>query len=106
MNIGISSPVRAEHQTNTRVVQDAAIVVARTKLLQLISTWSQPNERYADLRSRARSSAAYELVFSIYHAIAEHEQQSGSRVRKRHAKSGVRFAQAIERFVGDLLRSR
>jgi hypothetical protein len=106
MNIGISSPVRAEHQTNTRVVQDAAIVVARTKLLQLISTWSQPNERYADLRSRARSSAAHELVFSIYHAIAEHEQQTGSRVRIRHVKSGVKFADAIERFVGDLLRAR
>ena len=105
MNIA-TSPARLQH-TNARVVHDdVAMTAVRTKLFQLISTWSQPNERYADLRSRARTSSAHELVFNIYHAIAEHEQQTGSRVRKRHAKSGVKFAEAIERFVGDLLRSR
>jgi hypothetical protein len=103
MNIPISS----HDQTNTRAVHDdAARTAARTKLLQLISTWSQSKECYAELRSRARSSAAHELVFNIYHAIEEHEQQTGGRVHKRHAKSGAKFADAIERFVGDLLRAR
>ena len=63
-------------------------------------------KRYADLRSRTRTSSAWDLVFNIYDKIAEHEQKTGSRVRKRHAKSGVKFADAIERFVGDLLRAR
>ena len=65
---------------------------------------TQPIERYADLRSKARTSSARELVFGIYPEIQELEQKTGSRVRKRRVQSGARFVDALERFVGDLLR--
>jgi hypothetical protein len=61
-------------------------------------------ERYADLRSKGRTSSAHELVFGIYQEIVELEQKTGSRVRKRRVQSGVKFVDALERFVGDLLR--
>ena len=100
--------VNVETQTDAHGVQtvDAEKTAVQTEIVRLIRAWSEPKERYADLRSRTRTSSAWDLVFNIYDKIAEHEQKTGSRVRKRHAKSGVKFADAIERFVGDLLRAR
>jgi hypothetical protein len=63
-------------------------------------------DRYADLRSQARTRAGTDLIRQVYRDIAEHEQTSGSRVRERRARSGARFEDAVERFVGDLLRAR
>ncbi len=84
----------------------AAITGEHTKIVKLIMAWSQPEERYADLRSKGRTSAADQLIARICEAIEELEQKAGSRVRKRRARSGAKFIHALERFVGDLLRAK
>jgi hypothetical protein len=63
-------------------------------------------DRYADLLSRCRTSAARQLTFQLHTDIADWEQRSGKRVRRRLARTGVKYVDAIERFVGDLLRAR
>jgi hypothetical protein len=104
--------VNAEQKTNSHnnshaaQIVDPAIAAARTRIIKLVRTWSQPKERYADLRSRVRTPSARELVFSIYHAITDHEQKTGSRVRQRHIRSGLKFTEALERFIGDFLRAK
>lgn len=65
-----------------------------------------PEDRYAALLSRCRSSPARKLTFDLYNEIADWEQKTKRRVRRRRARSGVVFVDAIERFVGDLLRAR
>jgi hypothetical protein len=87
-------------------LQSAQRSASRQRVIAIISAWALAKERYADLHSRARTSAASELVFRIYGDIAEHEQKTGDRVRKRRVRSGVKFADALERFIGDLLRVR
>ncbi len=85
----------------------AALLAVRAKLIGLIVTRAPETlDRYADLRSQARTQAATDLIWQIYKDIAEHERASGRRVRGRRARSGVRFEDALERFVGDLLRAR
>jgi hypothetical protein len=79
---------------------------SRAHIIALIQAWANARERYADLHSRAHTPAASELIFRIYDDVAEHEQKTGNRVRKRRARSGVKFADALERFIGDLLRVR
>jgi hypothetical protein len=83
----------------------AAITAVHTRIIRLITAWSQPEEHYADLRSRGRTSAADQLIARISDEIEELEQKTGSRVRKRRARSGAKFLHALERFVGDLLRA-
>ena len=79
----------------------------RTRIVRLIAARAQERQdRYADLRSRCRSSAASELVFQVYRDISDWEQKNGKRIRRRRAKSGVPFVDALRRFVGDLLRAR
>jgi hypothetical protein len=78
----------------------------QTDIIKLIRSWSQPNERWADLRSRARSAAANELITVIKRQIEEVERAGNARTRKRRELSNVKFTSAIERFVGDLLRVR
>jgi len=86
---------------------DAAITAVHTRIIRLIRTWwQQPEERYADLRSKGHTSAAHQLIAHICDDIEEQEQKAGSRVRKRRARSGAKFYHALERFVGDLLRAR
>jgi hypothetical protein len=84
----------------------AAIAAEHTKIIKLITAWSQLEERYADLRSKGRTAAAHQLIARICDDIEELEQKAGSRVRKRRARSGAKFFHALERFVGDLLRAR
>ena len=85
----------------------AALLAVRAKLIGLIVTRAPETlDRYADLRSQARTQAATDLIWQIYKDIAEHERASGRRVRGRRARSGVRFEDAVGRFVGDLLRAR
>lgn len=87
----------AEHQT---------LVAARKQIIELIRAWAHAKERYADLHSRARTPAAHQLIARIRDALEELERHAQKRVHKRRAKSGAKFSEAIERFVGDLLRAK
>ena len=88
-------------------IAHAAIIQVQRKLIAAIAaTGSGPNDRYADLRSRCRSPAAYQLVVRIREEIEELERKTGTRTRKRRAKSAAKFSEATERFMGDLLRAR
>ncbi len=84
----------------------AALLGVRLKVLGLIRAWSQSMERYADLRSRACTPEADKLIALIRDGIERLERKGDKRVRKRREKSGAKFSEAIERFVGDLLRAR
>jgi hypothetical protein len=97
---------KADPDNNDLQIVDAEMDAARTRVIELIRTWSQPKERYAALLSQARTSSAHDLIFSIYHDITKHEQKAGNRVRNRRARTRVKFADALERFVGDLLRAK
>jgi hypothetical protein len=90
-----------------RGIRDAALAIERAKLVTLIASRAPETlDRYADLRSQARTRAGLDLVRHLYKEIAEHEQTTRSRVRKRRARAGVRFMDVVERFAGDLLRAR
>jgi len=88
-------------------VRKLARVAERDKLVELIAARApQTHDRYADLRSQARTQAASDLISQVYKDIVEHERAGGRRVRWRRARSGVKFEDAVVRFVGDLLRAR
>lgn len=76
------------------------------RVIALLKEWVAAKERYADLRSRARTPAAHLLVDHIREELEELEAQEHKRVRRRRAKAGTKFFGAIERFVGDLLRAK
>jgi hypothetical protein len=80
----------------------------RTKLIELIAArGTRPTaDRYADLRSLCRTPDAVELILQICTDVSAWEQRSGTRVRKRRARSEAKFVTAVERFVADLLLSR
>jgi hypothetical protein len=84
----------------------AALLDVRSKIVGLVRAWSQSMERYADLRSRARTPGAEKLIAFIRDGIEQLERKGNKRVRERREKSGAKFSEAIERFVGDLLRAR
>src|SRR5580704_18253016 len=84
----------------------AALLDVRAKIVGLVTAWSHPMERYADLRSRARTPGADKLIAFIRDGIERLERRGDKRVRKRREKSGAKFSEAIERLVGDLLRAR
>lgn len=100
--------LNAKNKTETHAVQtdDADKAAIQTKIIKLVRLWSQPKERYADLRSRVRTAAARDLLFNIYDSITDHERKIGSRIRKRQIRSGLKFTDALERFIGDLLRAK
>jgi len=84
-----------------------ALDAERSKLVALVASRAdEALDRYADLRSQWRTRSAQEFIFRIYHDIADDEQASGRRVRRRLGRSGGRFVDALARFVGDLLRAR
>jgi hypothetical protein len=81
--------------------------LARAKIVELIAARApETSDRYAELRSRCRTPSAGELIARICTDIERHEQSIRSRVRKRRERSGTKFTEALERFVGDLLRAR
>jgi hypothetical protein len=82
------------------------LLTLRDHVISLIRTWSHAKERYADLHSRARTPPAHQLIARIRDDLEELERRARKRVRKRRAKSGAKFSEAIERFVGDLLRAK
>jgi hypothetical protein len=88
-------------------VRELALATERAKLVQLIASRApEALDRYADLRSHWRTDPAHTLIHRIYWDVVGQEQKTGSRVRKRKVRSGVRFMDALMRFVGDLLRAR
>jgi hypothetical protein len=77
----------------------------RAEMLAPVST-KEPEDRYAALLSRGRTSAARDLVRQVFGEITHWQRESGRRVRKYRAKSGSAFHDAVERIIGDLLRAR
>ena len=66
-----------------------------------------PEDRYAALHSRYRTTAAKDLVRQLFGEVAHWRRTSGGkRVRQLRAKLGQAYHEVIERFVGDLLRAR
>ena len=93
--------------SNEQHASELARVTERAKIVELIGARApEALDRYADLRSQARTRAATNLIWQVYKDIAEHERASGSRVRGRRVRSGVKFEDAVARCVGDLLRAR
>jgi hypothetical protein len=82
------------------------LISERRKLVKLLLAWRWAKERYADLHSRARTPAAHQLIVRIRDDLEEVERRKQKRVHKRRAKSGAKFFEAVERFVGDLLRAK
>jgi hypothetical protein len=82
-----------------------ALTEAREMLINIIAARGRP-DRYAALLSRCRTSAAQDLIFRLYGEIADWETKTKKRVRRRLARTGVVFTEALERLVGDLLRAR
>ncbi len=99
--------VNAKTPTDAHQTVDAEKTAIQTEIIRLIRARSQklkePKERWADLRSRARTRAARELIAHIRSDLEKLEQKANVRVRKRRERSGAKFLDAIERFVGDLL---
>jgi hypothetical protein len=65
----------------------------------------EPEDRYAALLSRCHSSEAEGLIHQVFGELAHWQRASGKRVRQFRAKRGQTYHEAIERFVGDLLRA-
>jgi len=97
----------ADPKKTTAEIVRAALLRLPAKLIGLIATRAtETSDRYAELRSRIRTPSASELIAQICTDIERHEQSIGSRVRKRRERTGAKFSEALERFVGDLLRAR
>ena len=99
------------HEAAVARIVHAPIAALHAKVITLIKSKpkdyaEKPEDRFADLRSKARTPAAHQLIVRIRDDLEDLERRSGSRVRKRRVKSGAKFLEAIERFVGDLLRVR
>jgi hypothetical protein len=85
-------------------------------LLGVITTTSDPTttnnktaelrDRYAALLSRALTTEAQTLVRSVFGSFAYWQRHTGKRVRKYGEKTGKTYHDAIERFIGDLLRAK
>jgi hypothetical protein len=96
-----------ESHSGPHVVESITAENLYKEIIRLMRLWAQqPKERWADLRSRARSRAARELVAHIRRELEDLEQKKDKRRRKRREKAGAKFSDAIERFVGDLLRAK
>ena len=87
---------------HTRIIE---LLQKRAEMLAPVGT-KEREGRYAALLSRCRTSTARDLTFALYKEIADHEKETKKRVRRRLARTGAVFVEAIERFVGDLLRAR
>jgi hypothetical protein len=71
--------VQENHSDQSPALQTvhAALLDVRSKVVGLVRAWSQPKERYADLRSRARTPEAHHLIARIREAIEDLEQKGG-----------------------------
>jgi hypothetical protein len=75
------------------------------RTLSLIKAHAR-EDRYAALLSRARTTEAQTLVRSVFGSFAYWQRNTGKRVRKYGEKTGKTYHDAIERFIGDLLRAK
>lgn len=80
------------------------ITTVHAKIVSLVRARGQARERYAGLRNRARTQAAHDLIEHIRAQLEDLEQTK--RTNKRRAASRAKLVNAVERFVGDLLRVR
>jgi hypothetical protein len=78
---------------------------ARCTLINLIKAHAR-EDRYAALLSRARTTEAKTLVRSVVGSFVYFQRNTGKRVRKYGEKTGKTYHEAIERFIGDLLRAK
>jgi hypothetical protein len=78
---------------------------ARRALISLIKA-RQRRDRYAALLSRALTKEARNLVRSVFGSFNYWQRNTGRRVRKYGEKTGKTYNDAIERFIGDLLRAK
>lgn len=95
-----------ENNVAARQVVHDALAGLFSRFVAVIRAWSGAKQHYADLRSRARTPAASGLISRIRTDMEEQERKVGKRVRGRREKSEAKLSEAIERFVGDLLRAR
>ena len=85
----------------------AALVSVPAKLIGLIAARAvETYDRYADFRSRSRTPSATELIARVFSEIEQHEQGTRRRFRSRRERGRAKFTEALERFLGDLLRAR
>jgi hypothetical protein len=99
LEFNVSRAVSADEEATAELLE------ARAQIVSLIAAHSRP-DRYAALLSRSRTSAARQLILQVCSDITAWEQQSGKRVYKRRSRSREIFSNAVERFVGDLLRAK
>jgi hypothetical protein len=78
---------------------------ARRVLISLIKA-RQRRDRYAALLSRALTTEARTLIRSVFGSFNYWQRSTGKRVRKYGDKTGKTYNDAIERFIGDLLRAK
>jgi hypothetical protein len=97
---------RAGNSNVTVQTLSDAIRTVHANIVALLAARGQAREHYAALRNRARTQAAHDLIARIREDMEQLEQREGKRLYKRRAVSGAKLADAIERFVGDLLRVR
>ena len=83
----------------------ATLEQARCTLINLIKAHAR-EDRYAALLSRARTTEAKTLVRSVVGSFVYFQRNTGKRVRKYGEKTGKTYHEAIERFIGDLLRAK
>jgi hypothetical protein len=97
----------ADEKKTAAEIVSAALLRLHAKLIGFIAARApETYDRYADLRSRSRTTSARDLILRLREDIEHLEQKTGQRVRKRRAQSGAKFTEALERFTGDLLRAR
>src|ERR1700757_918253 len=82
-----------------------SLEAVQAKLIDLIGARGR-EDRYAALLSRSGTLAARQLILQVCSDITAWEKQSGKRVYERRSRSGEIFSNAVERFVGDLLRAK
>jgi hypothetical protein len=107
LEFNVSRPVSADEEVTTADIVRAALVSVPAKLIGLIAARApETYDRYAEFRSRSRTPAATELIARVFSEIEQHEQRTRRRFRSRRERSRAKFTEALERFVGDLLRAR
>jgi hypothetical protein len=100
-NLGPTSPVCGGEKK-----QPTTLPEARVHILTLVAARAETladADLYASLLSRYRTEAARDLIRQLFGEIAQWRRENGK--RKFQSKSGTTFHDAIERFVGDLLRA-
>jgi hypothetical protein len=87
-----------------RELERGTLEQARRTLISLIK--ARHRDRYAALLSRALTTEAQTLVRSVFGSFAYWQRNTGKRSRKYGEKTGKTYHDAIERFIGDLLRAK